>query len=35
VHNIGEELLGLIFINVPTGDGLLHLQEARQKAGLT
>ena len=35
VHNIGEELLGLIFINVPTGDGLLHLQEARQKSGLT
>ena len=30
IRNTGEELLGLIFINVPTGSGLMRLQQARQ-----
>ena len=30
VRNTGDTMLGLIFINVPTGDGLAKLQAARE-----
>ena len=30
VRNAGEELLGLLFINVPTGEGLTRLQAAKR-----
>ena len=30
VRNTGEDLLGVIFINVPTGEGLARLREAQQ-----
>ena len=30
IRNTGEELLGVLFINVPTGDGLIELRAAQQ-----
>lgn len=32
VRNTGDAMLGLIFINVPTGDGLTKLQAAQEKS---
>lgn len=31
IRNTGQELLGVLFINVPTGEGLRKLQEAQGK----
>lgn len=33
VRNTGDAMLGLIFINVPTGDGLTKLQAAQEESG--
>ena len=32
IHNTGEEFLGILFINVPTGEGLKRLLAAQQDA---
>lgn len=32
IRNTGEDILGLLFINVPTGEGLVKLQAAKRNA---